>query len=411
MKSTVRLACASFGLTVLAACSGGAAEEGDDVEVSSDLLTADVGFSDDVIVAEDHLELPLAGHEDVLAYAPGKILAGGPSSRLDSETNPHGFLRRVEAVRRDGDRIVIATSRAALEDVFKGRVTIESEPTTLAEEPEVSGGLAPQARWQGQISRRVDIPRTPLFTKELSTGPVRWDVEIGVSQGYVDFNPSITTKIELGGGSLEELKVVAVGNVHADVGVYVNVDASNPTDAESGLQTFEKTLYTSPRVRFSQLVGVVPVWESLEARLVVRCGVRVRGSVRGELRFDADAWITAGGEYRKGRGIDGILEGPTFDMTPRWSASVAGNVYAKCALQPEISLYVYDLAGPTLSVGPYAEGSLTRGPAGPTAWRVQPGFRADFGGRVTVFGHDVWQGNVTLLDRKFGGPYEGTLPF
>lgn len=404
---TVKLGALAITFLALAACS--ARSDENIAGASEDLLSVDDGFAEDVSVQDDRLELPFRGHEDVLAFEKGKILVGGPTSKEDDSANPRGFLRRVEEVHRDGDRVIIETSPAVLTDVFKGDVELSN--TTVLDPRDPRGGrVTPQAEWSGSLSTRIDIPPRPIFTKQLQSGPVTWDIDVGVNAGYIDFVPSVSTDIKLSGASLQHVKLVANGKVDADVSVGLKIAAQNPTDTESGLQTFEKVLYTAPRVRWSQLIGFVPVWESLEARLLIRCGVRVRASVKANVGFHATAELTAGGLWKKGEGLQGILEGPSVEFTPRWDASVGGDVYAKCALLPQITLYVYDAAGPSLTAGPYVDGGLRRPPSGPTSWNASAGFSADIGGRVSLFGYDLVDEHKNLIDRKFGS-WNGTLPF
>ena len=135
-----------------------------------------------------------------------------------------------------------------------------------------------------------------------------------------------------------------------------------------------------------------------------------RASVKANVGFHATAELTAGGLWKKGEGLQGILEGPSVEFTPRWDASVGGDVYAKCALLPQITLYVYDAAGPSLTAGPYVDGGLRRPPSGPTSWNASAGFSADIGGRVSLFGYDLVDEHKNLIDRKFGS-WNGTLPF
>jgi hypothetical protein len=404
----VRFGVSAILVLTLGACSS--ARSDDASGASEDLLTTDDGFAEDVTVKEGRLELPLKGHEAVLNYEQGKILVGGPNSDIDSAKNPRGFLRRLESVHREGDTIVIETSHAALTDIFKGEVNLSN--TTTLQSRANANGVAPQADWSGTYPQRINIPQTSLFNKHLTSGPINWDIDVGVNSGYLDFVPTISTSIDLSGASLKSVKLVANGKVEADVSLGLKVSASNPTSGESDTQTFEKVLYTAPRIRWSQLVGFVPVWESLEARLLIRCGVRVRATVQAGVGFHATSTLTAGGEYKSGEGFSGILEGPTFDFTPRWDAGVGGDVYAKCSLLPQVTLYAYDAAGPSLTVGPYVEGGLSRPVTlvGPTKWHADAGFSVDLGGRMEIFGHDIIDEHKNVLDKKFAS-YSGTLPF
>jgi len=402
--AVLRSTAAATLILILGACTVPAHEE-DEATTSADLLTTDASFAEDVTVADDHLSLPLTGHEAVLDYPAGKLLVGGPSKANDGAKNPHGFLRRLTRVRRAGDTIILETAPATLTELFPGDVEIGG--SAIVEAPPPSAGALRDKTLE--LTKRIELPETKLFERQLKSGPVTWDVDMGVDGGYIDFAPSVTTDIKLKGASLQSVKIVAAGKLDADLSMSIRVVAKNPTSAESDLQTFEKVLYKAPRVRWAQMVGVVPVWESLEFSVVARCGLRVRATVDAGVGFHASATIEAGGEYRKAGGIKGILEGPTLDFTPRWHADVSGNVYAKCALLPQVTLFVYDAAGPTLTAGPYVEGALTRTTSGPTRWSADAGFSVDVGGKVSIFGHDVVDEHVTVFDEKLAS-YDGSLP-
>ena len=374
---------------------------------SEDLLAVDDSFAEDVTVFDDHLELPLRGHEAALDFEAGKLLVGGPNSKEDDSSNPRGFLRRVEAVHREGDRVIIETSHAVLTDVFKGDVELSNTTVLNPRDPQ-GGRVIPQAEWSGSLPTRIDITPRQLFTKQLQSGPVTWDIDVGLNGGYVDFVPTVSTDIKLSGASLQHVKLVVNGKIEGDVSVGLKVSAQNPTNGESGLQDFEKVLYTAPRLRWSQLVGIIPVWESLEARLLIRCGLRVRATVQANVGFNAKAEVTAGGLWKKGEGIQGsrrtgVRVHPALGRGRRRRR-------LRRALVPQVTLYLYDAAGPSLTAGPYVDGGLKRPMSGPTTWNASAGFSADIGGRVSIFGYDIVDEHKNLIDKKFGS-WNGTLPF
>lgn len=400
----------------LGACAAEADETPENVAgVSSNLVAPGGSFADDVTVYEDRLEIPAEGHSDVLAYKAGKVVVGGPSLKPASiggqaEKNPYGFLRRIERVSRRGGTIVLQTSPADLTDAFTGDVELRADAQNPATGAPATA-LAPQAKWKGEFPKRIDIAASTLFDEHLTSGPAAYDIRVATKQGSIDFKPSIATSVELKRGKLEQLSFVADGDIRADFGVTVDVIATNATanGPSPEPQTFQKTLYTSPRMRWSQLVGVVPVWESLEAKLIVRCTVDVNAAVHSEVGFTSNAHFGAGGEYKKGEGVHGIQNGPTFDLTPTWSATAAGEVHAKCALLPEVTLYLYDLAGPKISVGPYVDGRIARRDRAPFTWTAQPGFQMNFGAKISIFGKDLVDEEITLVDEPIGRAYSGTF--
>jgi len=402
----------ALSVLALGACSGdGRADEQHNAGVSEDLLTPTEAFSDDVTVSDDRLELPLRGHDDVLGFAKGKILVGAPNLQTpDSAKNPYGFLRRVEGVERQGDLIVIHTSPAELTDAFKGEVTLDNqggmEPVAVTGE-----SLDPQADWSGSFTKRIELPAgKQLFKKQIESAGTAWGVDIKLNHGFLEFVPKISTSIQLSGGGLKQVKVQAEGNLSSEVMLDVDVTASDAAGGgPSPGQHFDVDLHSWPRQRWMQWVGFVPVWEALEVKLTLSCDVKVRGELHGGVGFTANAGLAAGGEYTKDHGMRPILDGPHFNLSPKWDVQVAGNVNAKCAVLPNVALYIYDLAGPILSLGPWVDASIATQVSGGPAWALQPGFFAEFGGRAAIFGHTLFDERVTLVDRPFGNTFTGTF--
>jgi hypothetical protein len=76
----------------------------------------------------------------------------------------------------------------------------------------------------------------------------------------------------------------------------------------------------------------------------------------------------------------------------------------KCSLEPQLALLVYDLAGPTIAIGPYANVHLDE----PTrAWSIQPGVRADVGVLVEFARYAIVSERVSVFDAPIGQPISG----
>ena len=389
----------------------------EDVGVARELLTVDPSVSDRAVVADDHVELPSDAFANGDALAPGRILAAGPS-HLDD--NPHGFLRRVKSVTRAGDKLVVATDRAGLDEAFLGDVTIDNVdvrlPTHEVGDPTASSPALSGQSWSDAIASKILFQGGALVFRETIgkyIDPVHpngtLDVSASVDHGYMDFEPGVTTSLHLSHGHVQELELLASGTMDAELALKIDVSADTTLDTAStgdGGWTEPRhvdiRLHRFPRARWFEMVGFVPVWEALEASIVLRCDFAFKGEFHGVVGFDASGAFSAGAEYTDAGGPRALHTGPTFAMTPIWNVPPESrSVSAKCSLEPEIALYVYDLAGPTLSAGPWLEATMDSAPPASTTWSFHLGARADVGGRVDILGNALFQERVPVFDQTF----------
>lgn len=141
--------------------------------VSRDAIVFDAAASKDVRVEEGALEIPLAGHEALLARIDrGSVLVGQPAPE-PVKSNPRGFLRRVITLAKKTDPagqayVRVETSAASLRDVFtKGRLAVKlgdkGSLKTAALAPIVTP-IAPKDRttpigtFGGPISASIEVP-------------------------------------------------------------------------------------------------------------------------------------------------------------------------------------------------------------------------------------------------------------
>lgn len=412
----VRLAHAlsvSLAATAFVACSsdGGAA---DDPGVSEDLLVVGSGFEKDVTVFDDRLEVPRAGHDDVLSTKVGKLLVGGPS-QLDR--NPHGFLRRASGVRVVGDKIVVDTGRPVLTDVFHGsaQMQVADQGAGSATPMSADGTLRP-AGWASKLGGALKLPAqlTLLSFVASLVDPVKsnekYDVKIGLGGGSFSFTPKISTDVKVKHGELDHLYVAAEGLLEGEVEIDVDVKAHGTlATTNNGLLQpirIDRRLAQWPAAHSLQFIGIVPVWETVELSLVLRCDLAFNGEATGKIFLKASADGTYGAEYKNGKGWSKVEKGPTLDPTgSRVEITQIGSADVKCSLEPQVALLVYDLAGPTLAMGPYANVHVDEATR---AWTLQPGFRADLGVLVTFASYQIANERFEILDVPLGNKIAGT---
>jgi hypothetical protein len=386
----------------------------DDPGVTENLLVADATFARDVSVFPDRLEVPRAGHDDLLSVPAGRILSGGPSG----DQNPYGFLRRATGVNVDGDRIVIATEQAELTDVFQGRADVSIADANEPTDPLGGDALLHPDGWGQVLGGVLMIPAKALIFQYTGfrVDPIRptqtFSVTVVSRDGGMSFTPKVTSDLQVSGGELQALRLSAGGKLDAHLSFDVSVKAESEwiPAADQGLSQplhFETRLGTLRPARAVQVVGLVPVWETVELSLVLRCDLAFNGELELTYSHHVVAEGTFGAEYTKAGGFQPILEGPTLDSTGSGlEVTKIGAMEAKCSLEPQVALMVYDLVGPTLAIGPYAKvhiDDVNR------TWSLQPGIRADLGVFVEFARFQVLSDRYSFLDKEFGDPFTGTI--
>jgi len=97
------------------------------------------------------------------------------------------------------------------------------------------------------------------------------------------------------------------------------------------------------------------------------------------------------------------MEGaPTLAMTR------SGSVSGQCGIRTEVGFFLYDLAGPTLSVTPYV-GFDVRASLSGFDFTASPGVRGALGGRLNVFGREFFRTDFPLFDVKAKTPLQGSM--
>jgi hypothetical protein len=402
----------ALALTAFVGCSsdGSAA---DDVGVSQDLLIVGAGFEKDVTVFDDHLELPLAGHEGALETPAGKLLVGGPSQ---VDRNPHGFLRRASGVRAVGDRIVIDTTRPVLTDVFHGsaQVGVQGASGDATTGMSAAGTLRP-AGWASTIGGLLKLPAELMLLSTVVgyVDPIKsnetFDVQVKLAGGSFSFQPKVTTDVKVKSGELDHLLVSAEGQMQGELEIDLDVKAQGTlTTTQSGLLRplrVDRRLVQWHPAHALQFIGGVPVWETIELALALHCDIALNGEASAKLIMKVAADGIYGAEYRKNQGWSAIKKAPDLDPSgSRVDLAQIGDADIKCSLEPQVALLVYDLAGPTLALGPYANVHVDEKTR---AWSLQPGFRADVGVLITFASYQVGSERYDIVDVPLGAPFTG----
>ena len=403
-------------ITTVAGCasdtSGDGENTGTTVETTAnDLMVTSGSFTADVTVFPDHLELPRSGYETASADLHiGRLLVGAPGDAK----NPHGFLRRSRGVRIVNDKLFIDTDRVQLTDVIQGGAihADTAHPTLTADD---SSGVRPET-WTQAAGGSLSFPQTLLLgVVGHFVDPVRsnetFNVKMSLANGGATFTPHVTTDLGISHGTLEHMQLSASGKLDAHVELDLSaMPQGNLTTTEGGLMQplhFETRIVQFPSVHAMQFVGVVPVWESVETAIVLRCDLALNGSVNAKVSVHTVVDGTFGAAYAENAGWSPVLSGPNFDASgTSLSVQQTGTADVKCSLEPQVALMVFDFAGPTLAIGPYADVHLDEANRN---WSIQPGICADVGVLVEFAKYPLVTERVSIFDAPIGTPFTGKL--
>lgn len=383
-----------FALTALATAVGcqdtPPAEERDATETT---LVAG-GFANDVTVNEDSLVIPTrlfgaklrrridtyrsaieAGQspeavEPVLLVGDRQADATDATGELRADArNPYGFIRRAVAYREEGAVVIIDTEQAALDEVF----------TELNEGRTLQAGVLPQADETPDLVPLVQ----KTFKKTLPL--IEWDDKVvfdknGAKITIKGGSVSLATAIDVGA----EISGKKVDHVHAIVDTQLGSTFTIELSGERGF-----TASPSADVfEGSWPVGAVgPVPVTLAVKVTVGCDVKTTGRASAGAAIAYTAGIKSGVVYDKGKPLEPVFDGvkveptlypPTFD--------VRGKAEAKCYLRPQVSVLLFDVAGPYVTPTTYGKLAATSSPKLAT---VSVGLTATVGAKLTVFGKDL----------------------
>ena len=324
--------------------------------------------------------LTFAGGAPALAALQvGDVLVSEPSEAAAS-----GYLRRVTAVRRDGDRVVLDTTQANLTDaVTQGELNADFQLTgddllstqdlpegvTLSAHAVPTGGLHAQAGLGETYGFTLNFDRTFLPVKEAdATGSIRVDGGINFNVGY---------GVNIGISPCFELPPVCVKSFQASVG-FSQGSRLNITGNFQGVvgdSVRIGTQYFKPKVFF---IGPVPVVLVPRVELYLTAG----GEIRAQVKFSASESVQAqvGARWTKGQGwkdisgfgIDGNVSPPSF----------SGSLQPRVGAKSVASFTLYDVAGPEATL----EGSVRLDVAYPRnpAWIVGGFLKGTLGFRVKL---------------------------
>ena len=286
-----------------------------------------------------------------------------------------GFLRRVVGVSRDGDALVIATAPASLDDALVEGVLHAHQDL-----------LAPGER---AADRLVDVPPLTVTFDEL---PLVEDGDARAAlAGSVTLHPYLDVDLAVSRARVQSFRLV----LHGDLDASVDLDV---TAGHELSRSFEKTVWSAPPTVLTQWIGPVPVVEVVSLSLVA--SGEAHAGVTGSVTLggvDAQATLAAGAQYNANAGWSGVGEHTLTLTAAAPSASIVAHAGGSVTVQARADIRFYDLAGPYVYVGPYANVELADDGSG-LSRTGRVGLGAHFGGDLSVMGHHVASYDAQLFD-------------
>lgn len=313
-----------------------------------------------------------------------------------------GHIRRVVSVAEVGGEVVVETEFVSVAEVVRDGA-FETQFVVAAAAPGPTG-VGPVAQMpSGGV--RVSPVEARYLAPGITLGPEAIDVsgldlceeflasqcpegvELTLSEGRIEFEPSVEIDVDIGSFSLESFRAEAIGTLTYDVQLEGRAASSFTADGETLLAELSWDFFISPTPTMP-----IPVWGTASVSLTA--GYEAAASVEALYRvgFNSQHTARAGAQFQAGAWSP-IFE---FDrdaevLPPDFSGNVAAS--ARVFVQPEVSIELYSVAGPFMGLTPdvTAEGT----------WAFENEIQScDF----TVVGAlDAYVGfDVTILDDEVG---------
>lgn len=291
--------------------------------------------------------------QKLVELKPDDVLVSEPSAAA-----PYGYLRKVKAMRQEGDVIVLETAQASLTDaIHQGSLEFERElkPDDLLEPRTFVEGLSitPAADARAGFNFVANFDETIL---DINEGGVSSKVRVN---GYLAFNVSAHLGLDIGGRVLPP--DIYVQRFEASAGIAQKADLRISGEANAKF-TKDVKVAEIPFATFCVPIAFVPVC------FVPTIYMFVGASGEVNLRFDYQVVQTfdarVGAKYVRKRGWENIGHGPAFDISLVRQPSVNAQLKASGYTRAEIGLMLYGLAGPTFGakLGVELDAAIPRDP-------------------------------------------------
>lgn len=372
----------------IAACSAPGAPAEEPTTATDSAIVGTVP-SDRTEVHPDYLVFEKADFPEALRKRIGNreenvILAGDrqkdavdSSGRIkDGIGNPYGFIRRAVSFDDLGSKTVVHTTKVSLDEAFQE--FSEGKIIQVGSEQTQGGLLKPQF----DESLHYTIPVINLNGKELYS---QGGMTVRLKTGYVNLDTVVDLGADISWFNLHDARVVIDANVDSEL--VVEASLSGPFS-----KSFEKEVYRGSWPIGS--IGPVPVTLGLVA--TVGCTVNADGVAKASAGVGLNVKMRGGVEYAEAEGLSPVWDSPRF--TPRAIAPEVslkgGRATTRCSVRPQLSIMLFDAAGPTLTPDLAARLDATYPPLKAT---LTGEIGLDVGGKMEIFGRSLGDVNYHLF--------------
>lgn len=399
-------------------------------KLTPEAVQGDESVARDAVVDANRITLPFVGHEALDTQLRAGSVFFADRAPGSAETNPLGFMVKVVSLGREGDRWVIQTQPASLQEVFEeadfdfplGNAPAPSTNLQSLEPLQEGGGF------QGEFPIGADFGR--VFSGKVGSGTTTARGKLSLSGGFgLLFKPS-------GNLRYQDRGFLSVPNLAVDLGLGIDLELGACAKVEGilragkseydGLIAIDGEKRDIPVLTFPLPAISVPV-PTVPPPLVV--------TVRYEpTMFCGFNWSRSVGlayQYKRSWQFNssfGLRDGSTFatgDMTDtgsqhRWEFVLKGGMALTCGIDVKAGFYFYNSLGAYVKATPRAELSVTGavrisgGTNQPTEGQAQACagvdavFETKWGLEASAFGVDVGGEWPLLSPQRFPIPFPMT---
>jgi hypothetical protein len=208
---------------------------------------------------------------------------------------------------------------------------------------------------------------------------------IRLKSGYVNLDTTVDLGTDISWFNLQNAHVVLDATVDSELVVEADLDGPFKKD-------FSVNVYRGSWPIGS--IGPVPVTLGLVAS--VGCSIDANAQATASAGVGLNVHMKGGVNYEADHGLSPVWENPRF--TPRAiSPSVdlrSGKVTTRCSIRPQLSIMLFDAAGPTLTPDLAARLESTSPPKKST---LTGEIGLDVGGKMEIFGKNLGEVNYHLF--------------
>ncbi|MFH1934582.1 MAG: hypothetical protein ABIN18_23795 [Pseudomonadota bacterium] len=385
--SVLRYLCIIFviglGLVTIVGTGGGGG--GDDANVTESVIPETTKILDDL--STDHL-LPFSDEDDELIFSQStpeiESLSPGDVLVCDvTDNTPNGLLRKIISINKDGERVIIETSLASLEEAIQRaeiEITQTLDPNSIILSTPLQQGVSfirSDVTTQVYEGFYIAINDVVLWDED---GNIETKGDQVIASGSISIDPSFTFKLQIDDWEIQELTFS--NTIIEEINLKVGIEASLiDIEKEKELARY----YLAPITIWAGIPVVIsPV-------LTINIGINGDISLGIDTEVSQETNLTAGISYKNGtwNPISEYSNSFTWEP-PSFSLGASAKAYAGL----ELSFLLYGISGPYANVEAYLEFEVDL--LDDPWWLLYGGLEAGVGVKMEILGR-------SLADKEFPG--------